>query len=78
MARLATKAVKAALLAISADRIGSEHEVIAAGALAGSLWFRAGGNLLDLHIALCDHGIERADTAWACIVDGWFDSHAAA
>jgi hypothetical protein len=64
------KAIKTALLAISAENIGNEHEAATAAYRAGQLAHLAGVRTSDLHSL----GFAKAQLAWAYFVDGWYDA----
>jgi hypothetical protein len=67
-----TKAIKAGLLAISAESLGNEHEAEQAARTAGALARKAGADLDQLYSAL--PGISAAALSWNSIVDGWYDA----
>jgi hypothetical protein len=69
----AHKAVKAARLAISAEKLGNEEEAVQAGATAGRLWAEAGTttiNTLDDEV----RGLSMSTLAWNAAVDGWYEA----
>ncbi len=73
----ADKAIKAGRLAISAERIGSEDEAIAAALRCGTLAAAAGADLDTVWAALTADGIAAASLTWSTVVDAWYDAQPA-
>lgn len=72
MTARASKAVKAARLAVSAERIGSELEATQAARIAGELARRAGLSLDQLDVAV--GGFCHSALSWCVAVDAWYDA----
>lgn len=70
--RVDVRALKAALLAISAERIGSEEECQTAALTCGRMARSNGRTLDEVHEALVPDGIYDASLTWNYIVDGWY------
>lgn len=70
MSKTACKAIKAARLAVSADRIGSEFEATQAARTAGELARRAGLSLDELDAAV--GSMCQSSLAWCVAVDAWY------
>ncbi|HWU86522.1 MAG TPA: hypothetical protein VN253_04580 [Kofleriaceae bacterium] len=68
-----SKAVKAGLLACSAETLGNEAEAVTAATTAGRLARREGLTLDALHAALGTK-VATADLAWNYMVDGWYEA----
>lgn len=71
---LRRRALKSALLAISADKLGNNFGAEAAGYVAGQLIHDAALDLESVWADLIPEGIVDAQIAWHGIVDGWYDA----
>jgi len=68
---MSSRILKLVALAQSAERIGCQHEAIAAARRAGALASRDRACSFDRLWAL---GWSGAETAWSALVDGYFDA----